>query len=79
MVPNVKNVQDLTVLDVAQEMTRLMDLGYRGKLGADDLVGGTFTISNIGSVRTVVSATHMRKHVCVHWLSTCVDMCLSME
>ena len=52
MVPNVKNVQDLTVLDVAQEMTRLMDLGYRGKLGADDLVGGTFTISNIGSVRT---------------------------
>ena len=56
--PNVKNVQELSVLEVASEMNRLMELGGRGKLGADDLVGGTFTISNIGSVSLI-----NRKHV----------------
>ena len=50
IVPNVKNVQELSALEVAIEMNRLMELGSRGKLGTDDLVGGTFTISNIGSV-----------------------------
>ena len=39
-------------------MNRLMELGMRGKLGSDDLVGGTFTISNIGSVSLI-----NRKHV----------------
>lgn len=50
IVPNIKNVQNLSVLDIAEEMHRLISLGENGKLGMDDLSDGTFTISNIGSV-----------------------------
>lgn len=34
----------------ARLLSRLSDLGRRSKLGEDDLKGGTFTISNIGSI-----------------------------
>lgn len=50
IVPNVKNVQSLSVMDVAMELARLQELGSKGSLGAGDLTGGTFTLSNIGSV-----------------------------
>jgi len=50
VVPNVKHVQALSVLDVAQELSRLNDAGLRGALKQSDLTGGTFTLSNIGSV-----------------------------
>ena len=55
IVPNIKNVQNMTVLDIAQEMSRLMALGEQGKLGQDDITGGTFSLSNIGSVRCLIS------------------------
>lgn len=50
MVPNVKNVQALAVYEVASEINRLIALGLAGKLGSDDLSGGTFSLSNIGTV-----------------------------
>ncbi|XP_061594082.1 lipoamide acyltransferase component of branched-chain alpha-keto acid dehydrogenase complex, mitochondrial [Cololabis saira] len=50
LVPNVKNVQLLSVFEVAQELNRLQMLGAAGQLGAADLTGGTFTLSNIGSI-----------------------------
>lgn len=50
LVPNVKNVQLLSVLEIAQELNRLQTLGAAGQLGATDLSGGTFTLSNIGSI-----------------------------
>lgn len=50
LVPNIKKVQDLTVLEVAGELHRLQELASAGKLGSDDLKGGTFTLSNIGSI-----------------------------
>ena len=51
IVPNVKNVQSLSVMDVAIELARLQELGNKGTLGTADLTGGTFTLSNSGSVR----------------------------
>lgn len=51
IVPNVKNVQALSVMDIAVELARLQELGNKGSLGTADLTGGTFTLSNIGSVR----------------------------
>ena len=48
IVPNIKNVQNLSVMDLAEEMNRLTTLGHKGKLGLKDLSGGTFTLSNIG-------------------------------
>lgn len=50
LVPNVKNVQVLSVFDIAVELNRMQSLGSAGQLGTADLTGGTFTLSNIGSV-----------------------------
>lgn len=50
LVPNVKNVQLLSVFQIAQELNRLQMLGAAGQLRTVDLSGGTFTLSNIGSV-----------------------------
>ncbi|OTF69719.1 hypothetical protein BLA29_006341, partial [Euroglyphus maynei] len=49
LVPNIKNVNQMTILDIAMELNRLQQLGQKGQLGMDDLSGGTFTLSNIGS------------------------------
>lgn len=50
LVPNVKNVQQLSIMQVANELNRLQQLGKAGKLSTDDLTGGTFSLSNIGAV-----------------------------
>ncbi|XP_074640677.1 lipoamide acyltransferase component of branched-chain alpha-keto acid dehydrogenase complex, mitochondrial-like [Tubulanus polymorphus] len=50
LVPNVKNVESRSVLEIAAELNRLHHLGLAGKLGQSDLTGGTFTLSNIGSI-----------------------------
>ncbi len=50
IVPNVKNVQALSVFEIAAEINRIIDLGQQGKLGPADLSNGTFTLSNIGTV-----------------------------
>ncbi|MGH0184043.1 UNVERIFIED_CONTAM: hypothetical protein FKN15_013481 [Acipenser sinensis] len=50
IVPNVKNVQMLSIFDIAAELNRLQTLGATGQLGTNELTGGTFTISNIGSI-----------------------------
>ena len=50
LVPNVKRVQDRSVVDIARELGRLQGLGKAGQLTREDLQGGTITLSNIGSV-----------------------------
>ena len=50
LVPNIKNVQALSVADIAAELQRISSLAAHGKLGRSDLQGGTFTLSNIGSI-----------------------------
>ena len=50
LVPNVKKVNQMSILEIAEELNRLQDLGGRGKLGEADLKGGTFALSNIGSI-----------------------------
>ncbi|XP_053549708.1 LOW QUALITY PROTEIN: lipoamide acyltransferase component of branched-chain alpha-keto acid dehydrogenase complex, mitochondrial [Bombina bombina] len=50
IVPNVKNVQVRSIFEIAAELNRLQALGATGQLGASDLTGGTFTLSNIGSI-----------------------------
>jgi len=50
VVPNIKNVQAMSIFDVAAELNRLIELGQKGKLGTSDLSGGTFTLSNIGTI-----------------------------
>ncbi|KAF3819589.1 hypothetical protein GH733_015098, partial [Mirounga leonina] len=50
IVPNVKNVQICSIFEIATELNRLQKLGSAGQLSTTDLTGGTFTLSNIGSI-----------------------------
>ncbi|KAI9489058.1 2-oxoacid dehydrogenases acyltransferase-domain-containing protein [Zychaea mexicana] len=50
IVPNIKNVQDKTVMEVAAEIHRLTELGAKNSIPPADLQGGTLTLSNIGTV-----------------------------
>ena len=54
VVPNVKGVQGLTLLEVAAQLNHLQEMGLKGNLTTQDITGGTFTISNIGSVSWVI-------------------------
>jgi 2-oxoisovalerate dehydrogenase E2 component (dihydrolipoyl transacylase) len=50
LVPNIKNVQELSLLEVAKELNRLQELGKNGTLRREDLADGTFSLSNIGVI-----------------------------
>lgn len=50
LVPVVKNVGAHSVLTIAAELVRLQGLAVAGKLGPQDMSGGTITVSNIGSI-----------------------------
>ncbi|HET8848809.1 MAG TPA: 2-oxo acid dehydrogenase subunit E2 [Marinobacter sp.] len=50
VVPNVKNVDRLTLLGVAEEVSRLTEAARGGRVSPDDLKGGTITVSNIGAL-----------------------------
>jgi pyruvate dehydrogenase E2 component (dihydrolipoamide acetyltransferase) len=48
IVPVLHNADRLGILDIARESHRLAEAARTGKLHADDLSGGTFTVSNLG-------------------------------
>jgi len=50
LVPNVKDVQRKTLLEIASELARLQADASAGKLSMADLKGGTFSLSNIGNL-----------------------------
>ena len=50
LVPVVKGVQFLSISEIAAEISRLGTAGREGKLTSGDFSGGTFTVSNVGSI-----------------------------
>ena len=50
LVPNIKGCQSKSIVEVAQEVTRLTDAAREGRVSPDDLKGGTISISNIGAI-----------------------------
>ena len=48
VVPNIKAVQHLSLIEVAQKSNELVNLAREGRLSSSDLKGGTISISNIG-------------------------------
>jgi len=54
-VPVVRNADQMSMADLEREIGRLAGLARDGKLGVDDLSGGTFTISNGGVFGSMMS------------------------
>ena len=48
IVPVIHNADRLGILEIARESKRLAEAARTGKLHPEDLIGGTFTISNLG-------------------------------
>ncbi|CAM9326563.1 unnamed protein product [Scytosiphon promiscuus] len=66
MVPSISAVEEMSVLDIAEELNTLQRLGAAGKLGEAELTGTTFTLSNIGSIGgTYASPVILHPQVCI--------------
>lgn len=50
VVPNVKNCDQKSIMDIARDLTELMERGKRNQLKPEDFTEGTFSLSNIGIV-----------------------------
>ncbi len=61
MVPNIKQVQNKSLLEVAEEVNRLTASAREGKVAQADMKGGTITISNIGVVGGTVTTPIINK------------------
>jgi 2-oxoisovalerate dehydrogenase E2 component (dihydrolipoyl transacylase) len=61
LVPNVKQVQNKSIIDLATDITHLTIDARSGKVHPDDLKGGTITISNIGAIGGTVATPIINK------------------
>ncbi|GGK63026.1 dihydrolipoyllysine-residue acetyltransferase [Amphritea balenae] len=50
LVPNIKRVDKLSILEIAAEVQRLTEAAREGRVQQQDLQGGTISISNIGAL-----------------------------
>ncbi|MCU7963934.1 dihydrolipoyllysine-residue acetyltransferase [Shewanella sp. SM20] len=61
LVPNIKDVQDKSILEVASEITRLTQAARSGRVAPADLKDGTISISNIGALGGTVATPIINK------------------
>ncbi|WP_404407334.1 dihydrolipoyllysine-residue acetyltransferase [Pseudidiomarina marina] len=61
LVPNVKQVQNKSIIEVAQEVTRLTQAAREGRVAQEDMKGGTISISNIGVIGGTVATPIINK------------------
>ncbi len=61
LVPNIKNVQQLGIVEIAREVMRLTAAARSGKIDPQDLAGGTITISNVGAIGGTVATPIINK------------------
>ncbi|MBL4899632.1 MAG: 2-oxo acid dehydrogenase subunit E2 [Colwellia sp.] len=61
LVPNVKQVQNKSILDLAADITRLTTDARSGRVQSADLKGGTITISNSGAIGGTVATPIINK------------------
>ncbi len=56
LVPVIRNADELSIKGLAVAAGRIVGLARSGKLGPDDLRGGTFTVNNTGANGSILSA-----------------------
>jgi 2-oxoisovalerate dehydrogenase E2 component (dihydrolipoyl transacylase) len=61
LVPNVKDVQDKSILEIAAEITRLTAAARSGRVSPADLKNGTISISNIGALGGTIATPIINK------------------
>ncbi|UZD23654.1 dihydrolipoamide acetyltransferase family protein [Algoriphagus halophytocola] len=54
IVPIIKNADQLNIVGIAKKVNELANRARNNKLTADDLAGGTYTVSNVGSFGNVM-------------------------
>lgn len=62
LVPNIKRVQDKSIMQIAQALTELIAQARAGKLTREQLTGGTITLSNIGALGGTVATPIINAH-----------------
>ncbi len=61
LVPNIKAVQNKSIIDIANEVTRLTQAARDGRVAQEDMKDGTITISNIGVIGGTVATPIINK------------------
>ena len=61
LVPNVKHCQNKSIIEIAEEVSRLTLAAREGRVSPDDLRAGTITISNIGAIGGTVATPIINK------------------
>lgn len=61
LVPNIKGCQNKSIVQIAQELTKLTDAAREGRVSPAELKGGTITISNIGAIGGTVATPIINK------------------
>ncbi|GHE77373.1 dihydrolipoyllysine-residue acetyltransferase [Thalassotalea profundi] len=61
LVPNIKQVQIKSILDLAKDITQLTNDARSGRVASADLKGGTISISNIGAIGGTVATPIINK------------------
>ncbi|WP_334029781.1 dihydrolipoyllysine-residue acetyltransferase [Alteromonas sp. P256] len=61
LVPNIKGVQHLSLLDIAVQMQGIIDQARAGRVSGEHLKGGTISISNIGAIGGITATPVINK------------------
>ena len=61
LVPNIKGCQQKSIIQIAEDLTRLTDQAREGRVSPADLKGGTISISNIGALGGTVATPIINK------------------
>ncbi len=61
LVPNIKRVQDLSLLEIAVQMQDIIEQARAGRVAGERLKGGTISISNIGAIGGITATPVINK------------------
>ena len=61
LVPNIKRVQDLSLLEIAVQMQNIIEQARAGRVAGEHLKGGTISISNIGAIGGITATPVINK------------------